>query len=90
MPIFEYECQTCDHLNTVLLKTSKQLPPPCTSCGSKDQKRLISNTAITKSVTERASDVSWIDRNLASRIKKKSKGNLNPTFKNALTYMNAQ
>lgn len=35
MPIFEYRCSACDHLEEVLQKHSDPAPAVCPSCGKK-------------------------------------------------------
>jgi hypothetical protein len=50
-------------------------------------KRIISRVAVVMSNQERARDVSWIDRNLAGRLKKKASGRLNPPLCDTLDRM---
>lgn len=44
MPIYEYECRTCDHMFEVVQGMSDP-HPSCPECGSEEVKRLISLTS---------------------------------------------
>lgn len=47
MPIYEYKCRSCGHLNSVFTRMSNAdaLAPECKSCGSKKMSRVFSKFA---------------------------------------------
>ena len=45
MPIYEYECKTCDEIFEVMQKISDAPLKKCKLCASEDIKKLISNTS---------------------------------------------
>jgi hypothetical protein len=49
--------------------------------------RVISSVSVVKSETDRARDLSWIDRELAGRIKKKVTGRLSPGLQETVDRM---
>jgi hypothetical protein len=49
--------------------------------------RIITSIAVVASSQDRARDVSWIDRNLAGRLRKKASGKLNPPLRDTLDRM---
>jgi hypothetical protein len=49
--------------------------------------RLISRVSVVKSEQDRTRDLSWVDRDLAGRIKKKASGKLNPGLREAVDRM---
>jgi hypothetical protein len=49
--------------------------------------RLISRVSIVKSEQDRTRDLSWVDRDLAGRIKKKASGRLNPGLQETVDRM---
>ena len=43
MPIYEYQCKTCDAVfDCVVLKADEKFSPECRKCGSTDVKKLVS------------------------------------------------
>ncbi len=90
MPLYEYRCQECGALITMRQSFSDDGTPPCSSCGSRQMKRLISAVSIVKSEQERASDLSWVDKNLAGRIKRKASHKLSPALQEAVDRMESQ
>ena len=50
-------------------------------------KRIITSVFFAKSKQERCSDLSWVDKNLAGRIKKKASRKLNPALKDTVDRM---
>lgn len=42
MPIYEYKCNTCGHINTILQKFNESVMPVCENCASSDLTKLIS------------------------------------------------
>jgi putative FmdB family regulatory protein len=90
VPVYEYECQDCGNQVTIIRLLSDTSPPICSACDSKKLTRLISQVAVVKSSKQRATDVSWIDKDLAGRLKKKAKGKLSPAFKETLNRMESQ
>ena len=87
MPLYEYHCDDCDKTFTEQRDFSDLSIPICPQCKSKNIRRLISRISIVKSEMDRARDVSWIDKNLAQRLRKKSGGRLSNTFKETLDWM---
>lgn len=88
MPIYEYPCVRCGHVASLLRSMSEaSAPVTCPNCGMEGLVRTISRVSILKSDADRARDVSWIDRDLARRLKKKSGGRLSPDFKDTLDRM---
>ena len=90
MPIYEYQCQDCEELVTLIRSMSDESKPECPDCGQSNLKRQVSMISVMKSGADRARDVSWVDRNLAGRLRKKSKGKLSPHFKETLGRMESK
>ena len=87
MPIYEYWCEGCDQLVSLSRSMSDESTPTCPDCGRSKLRRHFSKVSVLKSDTDRARDVSWVDKDLASRLRKKSKGKLSPQFKDTLDRM---
>jgi putative FmdB family regulatory protein len=87
MPLYEYRCEECGTLLTVRQSFSDDSAPTCSACAGQHMKRIISSISVVKSERERASDLSWVDKNLASRIKKKASSRLNPALQQAVDRM---
>ncbi len=87
MPVYEYRCPDCDHRTTVWQATYDERPPACSACGGTRLVRLVSRVSVVKSGHDRTSDLSWVDRNLAQRIKHKVSGKLNSGLKDAVDRM---
>jgi putative FmdB family regulatory protein len=50
MPLYEYRCDDCQHLNTVLVYSwSKSAAPACWHCGGSSLTRLVSRFAVHRS-----------------------------------------
>lgn len=90
MPIYEYVCQDCEDLVTLSRSMFDESNPACPECGRDDLKRHFSKVSVVKSETDRARDVSWVDKDLARRLRKKSKGKLSPQFKETLDRMESK
>lgn len=41
MPIYEYECRGCGHVQEVLQRSSREQAPSCPECGSEETQRLL-------------------------------------------------
>ena len=81
MPIYEYRCQGCGQREAVFLRRFSEAETSlmrCANCGSGSMSRLISRVSIVTSERARIKDVSWIDRNLAGRLKGKAGGKISP------------
>ena len=87
MPLYEYRCQECGALLTIRQSFSDDSTPACSSCGDRPMKRIISAASIVKSEQERVTDLSWVDKNLAGRIKKKASHKLSPALQDAVDRM---
>ena len=87
MPFYEFRCEDCGERLTIRRSFSDTSLPRCTRCKGKDLTRLISQVSVISSEQERARDVSWIDRNLAGRMKRKASGKLNPGLQDTLDRM---
>jgi hypothetical protein len=64
--------------------------PTCPECGEANLRRYFSSVSVVKSEIDRARDVSWVDKDLAKRLRKKSKGKLSPQFKDTLDQMESK
>ena len=50
MPIYEYRCQACEQLNSILVRSARtEVKPKCEHCGSKRMKRMMSGLSRVKS-----------------------------------------
>lgn len=87
MPVYEYWCEFCDQLISLSRSMFDESTPSCPECGRSKLKRHFSRISVVKSETDRARDVSWVDKDLARRLRKKSKGKLSPHFKDTLDQM---
>ena len=87
MPLYEYRCDQCGEQVTVRQSFSDETLPCCASCGSDRMRRLISRVSIVKSEQDRTRDLSWIDRDLAGRIKKKASDKLSPGLQDTVDRM---
>jgi putative FmdB family regulatory protein len=90
MPLYEYRCQSCGAEVTVRQSFSEDGTPPCPTCADSTMVRVISRVSIVKSEQDRVSELSWVDRDLAGRIKKKVSGKPNPGLQEALDRMESQ
>ena len=90
MPLYEYKCQNCGRQLEILRTLSDTSSPPCSACGSENLIRLVSRVSVIKSSHDRASDLSWVDKDLARRLKKKANAKLNPALKETLDRMESQ
>jgi putative FmdB family regulatory protein len=87
MPTYDYRCRSCRERVTVQHSLSEEPQLICPRCGSDRMERLISRVWIVMSSKSRARDVSWIDRSLAARLRKKVSGKLNPPLRDTLDRM---
>ena len=57
MPVYEYQCEACNHCFTVLLhiKDSDEIQP-CPSCGSETVQKLISSVSVARSAAQKEED----------------------------------
>jgi len=90
MPIYEYRCQECGERQATRHGLSETPALHCPACGGENLTRLISRVSVVRSETDRVRDVSWVDKELARRIKKKASGKLNPAFKATLDRMESE
>lgn len=87
MPLYEYRCQDCGERQIVRLSFSDSSTPSCPICDSENTTRLISRVSIITSERDRVRDLSWVDKDMARRMKKKASGKLNPEFQDTLDRM---
>lgn len=87
MPLYEYLCEDCSRSFEVRRGMEEQVVVRCAHCGSRRCQRVFGGISIVKSGTDRAKDVSWIDKDLARRLRGKSGGVLSPEFKQTLDQM---
>ena len=87
MPIYEYRCQDCEQLVSLFRGMFDESTPSCPECGQSHLKRYLSKVSVVKSDADRARDVSWVDKDLARRLRNKSKGKLSPQFRDTLNRM---
>jgi putative FmdB family regulatory protein len=90
MPIYEYRCQHCGQRVALLRSVTDTSSPRCSICGKENLTRLISRVSVVRSETDGVRDMSWVDKELARRIKKKASGKLNPAFKATLDRMESE
>ena len=84
MPFYDYACQQCRHKVTIRHGMADTSPQCCPICGSTKLTRVISQVSIAKSGTNRIKDLSWIDKDLSHRLRKKAGGKLSPGFRETL------
>jgi putative FmdB family regulatory protein len=90
MPLYDYQCQDCGNLITIQRSFSDNSEPSCSTCGGERMTRIYSPLSQVKSKKDRIRDLSWVDKNLASRIKKKASQKLNPGLKDAVDRMDSK
>jgi putative FmdB family regulatory protein len=91
MPFYEYICPSCGKQFTLQRPMAEaSAPASCPDCEGGELRRMISRVHVVKSETERVRDPSWIDRDLARRLRKKSEGRLSPGFKDTLDRMESR
>lgn len=90
MPIYEYRCQDCGREANLLRSLSDISAPVCPVCGGDNLNRLVSRVSIVKSGKGRIRDLSWVDKDLARRLRKKASGKLSPNFKETLDRMESE
>lgn len=87
MPLYEYRCLKGGHLVEIHRAFADSSPPTCPVCGTTDLQRVFSPVSLVKSERDRSTDVSWIDRDVATRLRKKAGGKLSPAFRETLDRM---
>ena len=90
MPLYEYRCPDCGSQFAILQAFSDESVPSCSTCEERPMKRIISSVSVVKTEQERISDLSWVDRNLASRIRNKASRKLGPALQEAVDRMESQ
>ena len=59
MPVYEYQCESCDHRYTLLVrakdKDSEELPI-CPQCGGERVRKLISSVTVVRSASDKGKD----------------------------------
>jgi putative FmdB family regulatory protein len=87
VPLYEYRCRDCGEKLTIQHGMSDAPPALCSLCGGTTLTRLVPRIAVVKSTHDRVRDLSWVDKNLAHRIRKKVSGRVNPSLSDALDQM---
>jgi putative FmdB family regulatory protein len=87
MPTYDYRCQSCQARTTVRHRLAEELQLTCPECGSDMMTRIISRVSVVMSNQDRTLDLSWVDRNLAGRLRKRVSGKLNPPLQDTLDRM---
>jgi putative FmdB family regulatory protein len=87
MPIYEYRCRDCEQFVSLFRRISDESTPSCPECGQSHLKRCLSKVSVVKSDADCARDVSWVDKDLARRLRNQTKGKLSPQFRNTLDRM---
>jgi putative FmdB family regulatory protein len=87
MPTYDYRCQSCQARTTVRHSLAEEPQLACPKCGSDIMTRIISGVSVVMSNQERTRDLSWVDRNLAGRLRKRVSGRLNPPLQETLDRM---
>ena len=87
MPIYEYRCRDCEQFVSLFRRMSDESTPSCPECGQSHLKRCLSKVSVVKSDADCARDVSWVDKDLARRLRNQTKGKLSPQFRNTLDRM---
>jgi putative FmdB family regulatory protein len=90
MPTYDYQCQGCGEKTKIKRSFSDSSAPSCSICGSHQLMRIYSPIPQIKTGKDRIKDLSWVDKNLASRIKKKASDKLNPGLKDAVDRMDSK
>jgi putative FmdB family regulatory protein len=90
MPLYEYRCPNCGSQLTILRPFSDNSVPSCSACDERPMKRVISSVSIVKTEQERIRDLSWVDRDLAGRIRKKASRKLGPALQETVDRMESQ
>ena len=90
MPLYEYDCQDCERQVTIWRSFSETSQPSCPICGGGNLVRLISQVSVVKSEKDRTKDLSWIDKDLARRLRKKAHRKLSPGFEGTLDWMESK
>jgi len=53
VPIYEYRCQACERVSSILVRSARtEVKPKCEHCGSKRMKRLMSRLSRVKSESQ--------------------------------------
>jgi putative FmdB family regulatory protein len=87
MPLYEYRCGGCGEQVVLRRTMSDDTLPACPQCGAEKLVRRFSRISLARSEGDRAGDLSWIDRDVARRIRGKASGRLNPSFGETLDRM---
>jgi putative FmdB family regulatory protein len=90
MPTYDYQCQECGEKTKIKRSFSDSSEPSCSKCGSNQLMRIYSPIPQIKTGKDRITDLSWIDKNLAGRIKKKASDKLNPSLKDTVDRMESK
>jgi len=85
MPIYEYRCNDCGKKITIRQNFSETVLPRCPSCGSVKLSRLISQFSVARSGKDRINDLSWIDKDISRKLRKKTHGKLSQGFNDVLS-----
>jgi putative FmdB family regulatory protein len=87
MPVYEYRCEGCGRPFEIRRSMLDDRPPECPRCASAACRRIFTSVSIVISESDRVRDLSWVDRDLARRLREKSGGALSPEFRQTLDRM---
>lgn len=72
MPIYEYQCDRCNHKLEIIQKVSDELLKFCPECGEESLRKLIS------SVSFRLKGTGWYETDFKTKVKGKDSDNAKP------------
>ncbi len=87
MPVYEYCCDGCGERVELQRSFDDRSVPVCPACGAEGLVRRFSRVSVVVSQGDRTSDLSWIDHDVAQRIRRKVTGKVNPALGETLDRM---
>ncbi len=87
MPVYEYYCDGCGERVELRRSLADRTVPICPACGADKLVHRFSRVSVVTSQGDRTRELSWIDRDLAGRIRHKVSGKVNPMLGETLDRM---